>query len=176
MTADQLLRMPDDGFRYELVKGNLRKMTPSGFNHGKIVAALTAPVTVYVKANALGVVVGAETGFQVAGGPDTVLAPDMAFVRQERVIELGVTDQFWPGAPDLVAEVLSPSDRSAQAKQKVAAWLGGGVGMVWVVDPTRRVVQVHRSEAPVLILTEKDELDGQDVTPGFKYSVSEVFA
>jgi hypothetical protein len=98
MTADHLLEIPDDGFRYELVRGELRKLTPAGFNHGKVVVKLTAPLAFHVDAKALGVVVGAETGFKIASDPDTVRAPDIAFVKQERLGEIGPTEKFWPGA------------------------------------------------------------------------------
>ena len=104
ITADQLFQMPDDGFRYELIRGELRKMKPAGFSHGKVVANMTIPLGADIRSKALGVVLGAETGFKIASEPDTVRAPDMAFIRQERILQQGETDKFWPGAPDLAVK------------------------------------------------------------------------
>ncbi len=176
MTADQLFQMPDDGFRYELVKGELKKMTPAGFNHGKVVMNLTTPLSVYVKANNLGMVLAAETGFLIGRNPDTVRAPDIAFVQRERILETGETDKFWPGAPDLAVEVLSPNDTVYEVEEKVASWLAAGTQMVWVVNPKQRTVHVHRPNRAIQTLIEKDQLDGQNVVSGFHCTVAEVFS
>jgi Uma2 family endonuclease len=133
MTADRLFGIKDDGFRYELVNGELRKMTPSGFNHGKVVARLTALLTLYVESNRLGAVLGAETGFKLASDPDTVRAPDIAFVKRERILATGETEKFCPGPPDLAVEVLSPSDTVYEVEDKVTGWLAPGTTTVWVV-------------------------------------------
>jgi Uma2 family endonuclease len=122
ISADQLFQMPHHGSRFELVKGVLRKTMPRGFHHGQLVVNLTVSLGTYVKANSPGVVVGTETGFKIESNPDTVLAPDVAFVRQERVLQMGRTEKFWPGAPDLAVEVLSPSDTVYEVDEKVAAW------------------------------------------------------
>jgi Uma2 family endonuclease len=90
MTAEELLLMPRGKFRYELLKGELRKMSPAGSEHGAVIINLTLPLAQHVKANKLGVVFGAETGFKIARNPDTVLAPDIAFVRLERIPESGI--------------------------------------------------------------------------------------
>jgi len=165
ITADQLLQMPDDGFRYELVKGALKKMTPAGFHHGELVANLTAPLAVHVKANKLGVVLGAETGFKIESNPDTVLAPDIAFVRQERVLQTGRTDNFWPGAPDLAVEVLSPSDTVYEVEERVAVWLAAGASMIWVLNPRQRTLHLHRPNAPSQTLTRATFLTGRTLSP-----------
>lgn len=168
--------MPHNGFRYELVKGVLKEMTPTGFHHGQLVVNLTISLGAHVKANSLGVVVGAETGFKIESNPDTVLAPDVAFVRQERVLQTGRTEKFWPGAPDLAVEVLSPSDTVYEVEEKVAAWLAAGTSMVWVLNPKQRTLHVHRPNASLRVLSESDVLDGQDVVPGFRIKISEIFA
>ncbi len=175
VTADQLFQMPNDGFRYELVKGELKKMTPAGFHHGELVVNLTVPLAVYTKTNGLGVVLGAETGFKIESNPDTVLAPDIAFVRQERVLQMGRTEKFWPGAPDLAVEILSPSDTVYEIEQKVAAWLAAGTSMVWVLNPKQRTVHVHCPDRPVQTLSGSDILDGQDAVPGFRIKLTEIF-
>ncbi len=176
MTADELLLMPKDGFRYELVKGELKKMSPAGFEHGVIGMNLGMLLARYVKANKLGDVCLAETGFKIASAPDTVLAPDVSFVRRERIPESGRPQAFYPGAPDLAVEVVSPGDTKKEVAGKVEDWLAAGCQAVWVINSKRRTVVIHRPQTEALTLTEDDELDGQDVVPGFRCSVSEIFA
>jgi Uma2 family endonuclease len=174
-TASELFGMPDDGFRYELVKGELRKMSPSGWEHGVIVVNVTVLLAPYVKANKLGVCSGAETGFKIASDPDTVRAPDLAFVSQDRIPEGGVPKKFWPGAPDLAVEVLSPGDTRAEVDEKVKDWLQAGARAVWVINPKRRSVSVYSPATDVTRLSEGDELEGGEVVPGFRCKVSEIF-
>ena len=118
VTADELLLMKDDGFRYELVRGELRKMSPAGHRHGRIALNLTTPLDQFVRANQLGAVYAAETGFKLTADPDVVRAPDVAFVRRDRVEAVGETGGFWPGAPDLAAEVLSPGETSGEVEDR----------------------------------------------------------
>jgi Uma2 family endonuclease len=173
ITADELFQMPADGFRYELVRGALKKMTPAGFKHGQLVVNLTVPLGAFVKQNRLGVVLGAETGFRLASNPDTVLAPDIAFISRERLEVAGETEKFWSGAPDLAVEVLSPTDTVSDVEEKVAAWLSFGARMVWVINPKMPSIHVHRSGASIETLAQSDVLDGQEVIPGFRLSVAE---
>jgi Uma2 family endonuclease len=174
-TADELFAMPDDGFRYELVKGELRKMSPAGSEHGAIIVNVTVLLGQHVKRNNLGVCFGAETGFKIASDPDTVRAPDVAFVSRGRIPETGIPKKFWPGAPDLAVEVLSPGDTAEEVEEKVEDWLSAGARAVWVVSPKRRGVSVYRSMTDVTRLSESDELDGGDVVPDFRCKVSEIF-
>ncbi len=176
ITADDLLRMPDDGFRYELVEGNLREMAPAGHQHGRIAINVSTPLAQHVKANNLGVVYAAETGFKLASNPDTVRAPDVAFVRRERVESVGDSEGFWPGAPDLAVEVVSPGDRYTDVEEKVFDWLDAGARLVIVANPRKRLVTVYRSLTDVVVLTEADVLDGGDVVPGFAMPVKDIFS
>jgi len=175
-TASELYEMPSDGFRYELVKGELRRMSPSGSEHGVIVINVSLLVASYVKSKDLGICFGAETGFKITSDPDTVRAPDVAFVSRERIPESGIPKKFWPGAPDLAVEVLSPGDTYSEVDEKVIDWIDAGTRAVWVVNPKRRSVSVYRSTAEVRRLSEGDELDGGDVLPGFRCRVAEIFA
>ena len=167
--------MPDDGFRYDLVKGELRKMSPAGSKHGVIIVNLTVPLAQHVKERRLGLVFGAETGFRLGSNPDTVLAPDIGFVRQERVPLEGCPKTFWPGPPDLAVEVVSPSDTVSEVEEKVQEYLQGGTRMVWVVNPKLQTVTVYCSLRDIRILTAKDTLDGLDIVPGFSLSVATIF-
>jgi len=175
VTAAELLEMQDDGHRYELVKGELRMAPPPGSEHGEVTMNLAGPLYQHVKKNNLGVVYAAETGFKLESNPDTVRAPDIAFVRIERVQETGRLAGYMSGAPDLAVEVLSPSDRVSRVEEKVAEWLEGGARMVWVVSPKLHTVTVYRSLTDIVTITEKDKLDGADVVPGFQMNVAEIF-
>lgn len=175
MTADELFAMPEDGFRYELVKGELKKMSPAGSEHGAIIVKITIRLGHYVESNNLGVCFGAETGFKISTDPDTVRAPDVAFISRERIPEGGIPKKFWPGAPDLAVEVLSPGDSLEEVEEKVEDWLTAGTRAVWIVSPKRRSVTIYRSMTDVTRLSENDELEGESVVPGFRCKVSEIF-
>jgi len=174
VTAHELLALPDDGYRYELVKGELIRMSPAGYRHGKVTMKLAGPLYSHVTRNNLGTVHAAETGFKLESDPDTVRAPDIAFVALDREPDDEVTG-YWDGAPDLAVEVLSPNDRPRNVEPKVRQWLATGARMVWVVSPELRTVTVYRSPDRIDVLTEKDKLSGEDVVPGFEIRVADVF-
>jgi Uma2 family endonuclease len=174
-TADELFMVPDDGYRYELVKGELRRMPPAGSEYGAVIMNLGGPLHQFVKTNSLGVVFGAETGFKIASDPDTVRAPDLAFIRRKRIPEAGLPRGFWPGAPDLAVEVVSPGDTYTEVEEKVNDWLDAGTRMVLVLNPRARTATVYTSQTDVLRLIESDTLDGGEVMPGFTYRVAELF-
>jgi Uma2 family endonuclease len=176
MTADELLVMPDDGYRYELVKGELIRMAPAGYQHGVRTVELTTALHSHIKAHKLGVVCAAETGFLLSQDPDTVRAPDIAFIARNRVEKAGAVKSYWIGPPDLAVEVTSPGDTVRQVEEKVAEWLAAETKMVWVVSPKLHTVTVYRSLTDIATLTEKDVLDGGDVVPGFKIEVAKIFA
>ena len=175
MTAEELERMPHDGYRRELVSGELTTMTPTGFEHGEVILRLGGMLDAFVRKHGLGRVAGGDPGFVLTRDPDTVRAPDVGFVRKERLAANPATDAFWPGAPDLAVEVMSPSDTVRGVDEKAKAWLAAGVNTVWVVNPAWRTVTVYRSAHDIKTLTEDNDLDGLDVLPGFRCRVADVF-
>lgn len=175
MTAEELLKLPRGVYRYELIEGELIQMSPAGQRHGKHAMRIAAPLKVHVDDNDLGEVFAAETGFILKRNPDLVRAPDAAFVRKDRVEEVGDVDGYFPGAPDLAIEVVSPNDTAFEVEEKVEMWLRFGALAVWVLNSKVRLVTVHRPGNKVTRLTEGDTLEGEDVVPGFSIAVAKLF-
>ena len=149
-------------------------MSPAGFEHGRVVSRINARLALFVEAHALGAVTGAETGFLLRRRPDTVRAPDVGFVAAARLPPRGWS-RFFPGAPDAAVEVLSPGDRLREVRAKVVDWLAAGCGLVWVVDPHKPTVTVHRPGRSPRTLVGGDFLTGEDVIAGFRLPVAEIF-
>lgn len=173
MTAEELAKLPDDANHYELIKGELLTMSPPGDTHGAVTADLTILLGSYVKANNLGVLRAAETGFKLESNPDTVLAPDVAFFAGDRART--PVAGYREGAPDLVVEVMSQWDSNPKAQRKAALWVELGARSVWLVSPKKRTVEVIRADGFRKLFHETDELF-DDTVPGFRVKVSEIFA
>lgn len=175
MTTEDLYALPDDGMKYELQAGLLLSEPLPGSRHGRVAMHVGALLDVHVRRERLGVVFCNDTGFILSRAPDTVRGPDVSFVSRERFE--GSTDPVgaFPGAPDLAIEVLSPSNTPAAMHAKVADYLAAGTRCVWVIDPDAETVAVYRSLLSPRILTEDDVLQGEEVVPGFRANVSELF-
>lgn len=177
LTADDLFRLPEDESRWcELVEGEIVRMSPPGFSHAIVSQRISLLLLEFVERKRIGQVVITEAGFLIARNPDTVLAPDGAFVRQERINAIGVTIGYFPEAPAMVFEVVSPNDRVSEVSRKMRRWLAGGVELAWVVDPAARTVTVYQAVDDIQVLTEKDSLTGGNVLPGFECRVTDLFA
>lgn len=173
MTADELLRTHVPDKRTELVRGVLVVREPAGSRHGLVTMQLGAELAVYAKQTGAGGVYAAETGFQLATNPDTVRAPDIAFLARERLPPPDATG--YPAlAPDLAVEVLSPGDRPGAVLAKVADWLSAGTRLVWVLDPQRRLARIYRHDGSETSVTGDGALEGGDVLPGFRCSLASV--
>ncbi len=176
MTVDDLLNATADGYRYELIRGELVKRMSAGFEHGTCSGNITISMGAYAQAHGLGRILVAEPTFLLATDPDHARIPDVAFVSAERLHLIEDRARAFPAAPDLAVEVISPTDRLTQVREKVADWLAHGVRMVIVVNPRNRAVEVHRPQRDVVTLTEADTIDGGDVVPGWRMRVADVFA
>ena len=175
LTGEDLWKIVADGSRYELSKGELLPMTPVGMRHGAVVSNLDRLLATYAKDNNLGLV-GPEIGFRLARNPDTLRAPDVAFISKERLEKAGgIPEKFADFPPDLAVEVLSPEDTVSEIQKNVEEYLAGSVPMVWIVDPANQRVTVYRSLQDIKILSADQELDGGDVLPGFRIKVTEIF-
>jgi len=179
MTAEQLLAYGTSGQRTELVRGQLVVREPAGYQHGSITARILVRLATFLERDQearaarhpLGEVLAAETGFTLQRQPDTVRAPDVAFVAWER-IPMASSVGFAELAPDLAVEVLSPNDRPHDVLAKVADWRAAGTALVWVIDPTRRVARVYRADGSEAMVDESSALAGEDILPGFSASLA----
>lgn len=173
ITAEELYRRSGDGGRYELVAGELRMMSPSGWRHGEIVGNLHGLLWHFISQHDLGSIFGAETGFLISRDPDTVRAPDIAFIAKANLPAARPAQAYWPGAPDLAVEVLSPSDTADAVAIKIASWLTAGA-TVWKVDPDHESITVHTMTG-VKIFSGSEQLLGDPVVTGFSCSLDEIF-
>ncbi|SRR5581483_2343477 len=175
LTGDDLLKMPDDGFKYELKRGELIKMPPPGVDHGDYGSNIHGPLWQYARSRRLGKVFP-EVGYKLESNPDTVRAPDVSFIARERITPGHRYPSYWPGAPDLAVEIVSPGDSAQELREKVAEYLAAGARLVWLVYPRTQTVTVYRANGTVEERTVGQTLDGEDVVPGFSLPVAEVFA
>jgi Uma2 family endonuclease len=173
VTAEELERFPNDDRRYELVNGRLIPMSPVSYLHGRTVVRFASLLERHVRAGRLGEVV-TEVGFKLRSKPDTVRAPDVAFIRRERIPAVDPRG-FWNGPPDLAVEVLSPDDTPSEIRAKTHEYVSRGVDLVVVVDPAERTVSVTGGKASAVISRGDDEIDLGSVVPGFRCRVREIF-
>ena len=175
LTADDLLRLHDEGVRGELIRGVLSETLPAGHAHGRIVMKLGFELMSFVEPRQLGTLVGSDAGVWLERDPDTVREPDLAYTSAEKIPLDAWIDGYAEVAPDLVVEVASPSDSRREVNDKALMWLSYGVRLVWVVHPDTRTVDIHREGRTVSTLAGDDDLDGMDVLPGFTCPVRAVF-
>ncbi len=173
MTAEQLLELNIPNKRTELVRGVLIVREPAGHRHGRVAFELGRRLGNHVAEHQLGAAYPAETGFTLARRPDTVRAPDVAFVRRERLPDPEPVG-FPELAPDLAVEVLSPGNRPGEVLTKVADWLSAGTRLVWVIDPERRLARVYRGDGTESLVGADQALDGEDVVPGFSCPIETI--
>jgi Uma2 family endonuclease len=174
MTIEEFERLPDEAARLELVRGHVVREPPAGFEHGVIGVQIASLLNAFVRRQALGKVVGPDTVFVLFDDPPTVRAPDVAFVARDRLP--ADPRGFARLAPDLVVEIVSPSNTVSEIQGKVVDYLDAGTRLVWVVEPRGRTVTVYRSRDDIRILTSSQEIEGIEILPGFRIEVSEFFA
>jgi len=172
MSADEFEASPF-AETHELIRGELYPTMPAGTLHGVITIRLSTYLSFFVMENHLGEVTAAETGFKLIN--QSIVGADIGFVGKENLAKFGVPESFFPTAPDLAVEVVSPGNSSEEISTKVEDYLSSGSRLVWIVYPKRKVVVVYRTNNTVSFLHETDELDGEDVLPGFRCSLAKIF-
>ena len=175
LTAEDLLRLNSQGIKGELIRGVLCETVSAGAEHSFIAGNILSAFHGHVRPRRLGRIGGTDGGVLIQREPDTVREPDVFFVSAER-LPLDVRAQgYLEVIPELVVEIVSPSDRQEAVNDKTLMWLSLGVLMVVEVYPAERAVMVHRPGIPAVTLTGDDALDGGDVLPGFSLPLSEIF-
>ncbi len=175
MTADELFALPEDGLRHELVCGELRTMSPPGEEHAWLTALLTSSLVNACQASSAGRVLAGEPGFRLTSDPDTVRAPDVAFIRTSRL--KGAPGRgYVQEAPDIAIEVISPNDRYTEVDEQVAQWLEHGTTLVLVANPRTQTVSEHRQGQAIRRLTVDDTLRAEDLIPGWRLPLKDLFA
>jgi Uma2 family endonuclease len=172
-TEADLIATPADGHKYELVDGEIRRLSPAGFRHGAVAVELSGLLRAFVKPRKLGHLGDSSIGFQMPNG--NVRSPDVSFVATGRFENDDPPVGYSPVLPDLAVEILSPSDGAQEILDKVGEYLDAGVRIVWVVDPQQRRVNCYRSLTDVHTLSAADDLDGEDVLPGFRCRLADLF-
>jgi len=174
-TDIEFMALPDDGNRYELVKGELVNLGNSGAFHGYIAIILSAALFALVTSRKLGILLDSSTAFTMKNGNKR--SPDIAFFAKERLQGLEeLPTGFLEGGPDLVVEILSPGNTVAEIEDKIAEYFANGTRLLWVISPGQHYVLVYRSGyEPQRLLTSADFLEGEDVVPGFTFPVADLF-
>lgn len=171
-TASDLLTLDSDLF--ELIEGELHEEPSPGAHSSGIAVNLIRALGAYLQRTKMGYLTGADGGYILATGPDTVLIPDVGYIRRER-LPGGLPEGHIPNPPDLAIEVKSPSNRFSELERKAQRYLEAGTRLVWIVRPDDRTITIVRSDRPVIVLSVDDEIDGADVLPGFRMRVADVF-
>lgn len=175
VTAAEFLVHPAAAGPSELVRGTIHMMSPASGMHGLVAGHVFALINAFVERNRLGQCFADNTGFELAGLPDTVRSPDAAFVSTARLPLEGIGPGWMTATPDLVVEVLSPSETSAELEAKLDDYRTAGTRLFWIIDPATRRVAVRASNAAERRFTESEALDGGDVLPGFSVEISRLF-
>jgi Uma2 family endonuclease len=175
MTANDLAHVPDDGNRYILVNGELFRLSPNNYRHAQIMFWIGWHFLNYADSHG-GEVSDADSGFTLHVDPDTVLAPDVAYIRPERVPPDCAKDEYSDVAPDIAVEIVSPSERPGLQRRKIAEYLAAGVRLVVYVHPRSHTIAVYRPDGTRVELGEDDVFDGGDAMPGFHLPVRKFFS
>lgn len=179
VTADELLRMPETTARLELVRGEVVERPFASQAAGHAAAVIGRYLAREVEIRGLGVTY-LPVGYHLWNDPDTVRAPSISFVARARIEQIRELDPdrdgYIPGAPDLAVEIACIWDPYDLMMGKVLDWLAAGTRLVWLVSPECRTVTVYRSRNDIAVLTEDDVLEGEDVVPGWKLPVRDIFA
>jgi Uma2 family endonuclease len=175
-TEAELQALPEDGFNHELVDGELVMSPKNDFFHGDICSELAAALREFAKTHRLGAVLDSSTGFRMNNL--NVRAPDVSFISRARLKAEGFrrsTRRFFPGAPDLAVEVLSPNNTRKEIDERLKDFFSSGARLAWIIDPEDKFVEICRSLTQRRRAGRDGFLDGEDLLPGFRYPIDDLF-
>lgn len=177
LTLEAFAELPEPpDARFELVRGEVVEVPVASPLHGYIVMMLCRLLLDFAYARQLGIVYGDGVGYALNDDPATVRIPDASFIARERIPASGFPRRYWPFAPDLAVEVVSPSDRASDVHAKAREYLDAGGRLVWIIWPESRTATVYTQNDEPYDLTETDALDGGAVLPGFSAPLAALFA
>jgi Uma2 family endonuclease len=174
LTAEDLWRLPDNGKRLVLVRGEVIKTMPPGGQHGMIALELGTRLRLWARSGPGGCV-GVESGFILARAPDTVRGPDVFSVRAERIPPSGIPEFYWEIAPDVAVEIVSPGESAADVREKVRDYLAAGTALVWVIYPCTQEIIVHTPDGLARTYSRHEVLAHFDILPEFSCAIAELF-
>jgi Uma2 family endonuclease len=174
LTAEDLWRLPDNGKRLALVRGEIVETMPPGGRHGVIISALGTCLALWARSGPGGCV-GVESGFILARDPDTVRGPDVFYVRAARLPPGGIPESYWEIAPDVAVEIVSPSESAADVREKVRDYLAAGTALVWVIYPRTQEVIAHTPDGLARTYSRHDVLAHFEILPEFTCAIAEIF-
>lgn len=172
--TEELYALPKYPF-YELYDGVMRVRECSGLQSSNVAVELAALLVFHTRTRRLGKIFSSDLRFVLGRNPDTVLAPDVSFIRRARLVYGSAWEKFLEGAPDLAVEVMSPSDRLIALQRKTERYIAAGASLVWIIQPRRRMALVYRKDGTSTLIENEGVLDGEDVVPGFTCSLGGLF-
>jgi len=176
LTFEDVREFDPDEYPGELERGEWIPLTRPGMGHGKVMARIAAVLDRYLEEHPVGEVVCGDAGAMLEYAPDTLRGPDVAFVANERLPPEGLTPGWWEGSPDLVVEIISPSQTFRGTASRVREYLLAGARLVWIAEPKTRSVTVYTPDGSAHTLGPDEEIDGGDLLPGFRCRVAELFS
>lgn len=176
MTAEELLTLPEDDHKYELLDGVLVKMSPPGGMHGHALVKTSYLLLGFVETHGLGVVLGGDPGVILRRNPDRVRAPDVCFIARDRIPASGIPSGYLEIVPDFIIEINSPNDRPAEVQEKAREWIEAGARLVWTMDPATISVRAYQADGSVRMYVDAGIIDAAPVLSGFRTAVRELFS
>jgi len=176
-TEAELEALPEDGYIHEVVNGQLVMSPKNNFYHGEICSRLSAALVNFNQVQKLGAVLDSSTGFWMENR--NCRAPDISFIAKARLIAAGFKRQskrFFPGAPDLAIEILSPNNTRLEIDERLADFFSSGTQIAWIINPEEECVEVCHSPQRRSLIGTGGELDGEYLLPGFRYPIANLFS
>ena len=175
-TEAELEALPEDGYNHEVVDGELVMSPKNDPYHGDICADLSMALRAFAKARQLGAVWDSSTGFWMYNR--NCRAPDVSFISKERLQALGFkrsSRNFFPDAPDLAVEVVSPNNTRKEIDERLKDFFGSGTQIAWIINPDTECVEVCHAPDQRKLVGSGADLDGEHLLPGFRYPIADLF-
>ena len=175
-TEAEIQALPDDGYIHEIVNGELVMSPKNNFQHENICRRLIVELSSFNRTHKLGLVLGSSAGFWMQN--QNVRAPDVSFIPKERLLQLGfkpTEKRFFPGAPDLAVEILSPNNIRREMDERLKDFFSSGTQLAWIIDPDLQAAEICHAPDKRRLIGSGAFLDGEHLLPGFRYPIADLF-